>query len=311
MVVLSVSVITESREEVSGFDHDMQCTSPTRISVLKDGQEIDMFVPCGHCAACRIAKKREWTIRLLNEKSYWKESVFVTLTYNDENLPSDGGLHKEHLQGFFKRLRKCLGADKRIKYFACGEYGDRHGRAHYHAIIFGCGLGDSDKIAAAWPFGFTKVDLITMYRLQYVCGYVQKKLSGDARKAVYGSKQGPFQLQSQGLGRRYVEDNKRDLLHDGCIETFTGQKFGLPRYYRKVLGDEYDSERACEASFEARKATVRRHGGLAGDDTPSWLVDAEYYRLGMKYDSSLNRSRDVANESRMKKLEMSLERRKR
>lgn len=293
------------------YGFNVQCTSPTRISVLIDGQEKELFVPCGHCAACRIAKKREWTIRLLHEKSYWKKTCFVTLTYNEENLPDDRGLHKEHLQLFFKRLRRSLRDARRIKYFACGEYGDRFNRPHYHVIIFGCDCNDTDIIRTEWPFGFVKVDLVTMYRLQYVTGYVQKKLSGKYEKERYGNLQGPFQLQSQGLGARFALDNADELLDDGCCETWTGAKFGLPRYYRKKLGDRYNRDQAAAASFQARKDTVRRHGGLAESDTPDWLVEQEYYRLGMKEDSSLNRSRDVANTSRLQKLDMSLDRRKR
>ena len=307
MAVLGVSVITESREEEYGFD--VQCTSPTRISVVIDGEEKELFVPCGHCAACRIAKKREWTIRLIHEKGYWKDTSFITLTYQDDFLPRDGGLHKEHLQGFIKRLRRSLG-DRQIKYFACGEYGDRFGRPHYHAIVFGLSGEDRDKVQQCWPFGFTKLSAATIYRFQYVCGYVQKKLSGRASEEVYGSLQPPFQLQSQGLGIRYFNDHKDEILRDMACYTWTGASFGVPRYYRKKAGDEFDREQLASQSKENRRAIVRRHGVAVGPDTPDWLVDEQYYRLGMKEGSSLNRSREIADLTRRQKLEMSLDRRK-
>ena len=80
--------------------------------------------------------------------------MFLTLTYNDDNLPSDVGLHKDDLQRFFKRLRKALDT-KKIRYFACGEYGDTTSRPHYHAIVFGLGLNEIDKkyVTDAWPLG--------------------------------------------------------------------------------------------------------------------------------------------------------------
>lgn len=59
----------------------------------------------------------------------WKNASFVTLTYDNDSLPGDSGLHKEDFQRFMKRLRKYSGYD--LKYFACGEYGGRFKRPHY------------------------------------------------------------------------------------------------------------------------------------------------------------------------------------
>ena len=62
---------------------------------------------------------------------------FSLYTYSDDHLPDNGSLVVADLQKFFKRLRKqyakrntCI----KLRYYAC-EYGDRHGRPHYHAIV--------------------------------------------------------------------------------------------------------------------------------------------------------------------------------
>ena len=99
-------------------------------------------------------------------------SVFVTLTYDPENLPSDWSLQRpsrgekhdpegrplSDFQLFMRRLRKARSKD-RLKYYMCGEYGAvcRHdvnleekncvlgckvGRPHYHACIFNAGFPD-------------------------------------------------------------------------------------------------------------------------------------------------------------------------
>ena len=66
----------------------MQCTSPIRLYkgvnslVYPDG----LVVPCGKCLSCRIAKRREWTMRLWHELPYHQSSIFLTLTYDDDNL---------------------------------------------------------------------------------------------------------------------------------------------------------------------------------------------------------------------------------
>lgn len=67
-------------------------------------------------------------------------SCFVTLTYDDEHMPYGGDLHYRHFQLFLKKLRKRLG--RPVRYFMCGEYGDRLGRPHYHAILIGVEVAD-------------------------------------------------------------------------------------------------------------------------------------------------------------------------
>ena len=103
----------------------MNCTNPVNLN----GVELQ----CGKCIACRIAKSNEWGTRIYHELDYYPESCFLTLTYDEEHLPDDYGLHKKHLQDFFKRLRKNTG--KKIKYYAVGEYGENYDRPHYHCIM--------------------------------------------------------------------------------------------------------------------------------------------------------------------------------
>ena len=133
----------------------MQCINPVRITKGLDVTRFPdgLLVGCGKCVMCRIAKRREWTLRLIHESVYWEDSVFLTLTYSDDYLPKNGSLDKRQLQLFIKRLRKSLNG-RSIKYFACGEYGDNTERPHYHLIIFGISLcqEDKEKVMMAWPY---------------------------------------------------------------------------------------------------------------------------------------------------------------
>ena len=97
----------------------------------------------------RIARRQEWSMRVIHELAGYKDAVFLTLTYSDDHLPDNGSLVVADLQKFFKRLRKqyakrntCI----KLRYYACGEYGDRHGRPHYHAIVCGLSLRQRIKI---------------------------------------------------------------------------------------------------------------------------------------------------------------------
>jgi hypothetical protein len=61
-------------------------------------------------------------------------SAFLTLTYADKMLPADRSISVKHWQLFAKRLRKEVGP---FRFYHVGEYGEKKGRPHYHAMIFG------------------------------------------------------------------------------------------------------------------------------------------------------------------------------
>lgn len=251
----------------------MQCVKPI---LVPNGR-----FPCGKCIACRIQKSREWSSRLLHELNYWDSSCFITLTYEDEFLPADYSIHKEHLQLFFKRLRKRLGSRK-IKYFACGEYGDqaidkntglykyptRLGRPHYHAIIFGLSNTsklDKELIKDSWrfcqwsnfrddkAFGFVTYD-----SCRYVSDYIFKKYDKKKAEEIYISVgcEVPFRLVSQGLGLRFALDNAEQIKHFMRI-TVRGNVVKLPRYYVDKLGLEIVKDEDLE--HQQWSNYVRRH----------------------------------------------------
>ncbi|QCS36260.1 replication initiator protein [Capybara microvirus Cap1_SP_192] len=120
--------------------------SPVRLPYDDALFEDSDVIPCGKCIGCRLDYSRQWTTRLMLELPYHNEAWFLTLTYNDDVLPTnlvdvDGeikvthSLVKKDFQNFIKRLRNYF-PDKSISYYCCGEYGSRSFRPHYHAILF-------------------------------------------------------------------------------------------------------------------------------------------------------------------------------
>ena len=61
-------------------------------------------------------------------------------------------------------------------------------------------------------------------------------------KAEYGSKEPPFQLQSKGIGDRWITDHESVALVNGLIHS-KGKEIPIPRYYRKKLGNKLDKEK--------------------------------------------------------------------
>lgn len=235
----------------------MECLHP----FIHDG----VWLPCGKCLPCRIRKKREWIARLNYElSSFHGNALFLTLTYRDEFLPKTGDgvptLQKRDLQLFFKRLRKRL-KGRKIKYFACGEYGLKEnalkynsswrspeGRPHYHAIVFGVNLSDVPIIRDCWslddnadwrwdPINKSAVGFVERDSIGYVAGYVQKKMDkrkGSSVDDVLGL-QPPFQVQSQGIGYDYIDTHAVEILRDGFISD--GKHIiGLPQTLKRHLG---------------------------------------------------------------------------
>lgn len=243
----------------------MYCYQPFTIKVIQKGKSYkqDLQVPCGKCLGCRIAKRKEWSLRMLHELNYHKESVFLTLTYNDYYVPSTGSLNVAELQNFFKRLRKTLG-ERKIKYFACGEYGEQNWRPHYHAIVFGLGLTDYDKslVVDSWPY--CDWDNNTIYRnsfglaepdsIRYVAQYIDKKYSGDLEIEMYleNGLQPVFRLMSQGIGERYALENEQQMT-DLLYISHQGVKHSIPRYYIKKLELETDSIKKNAVFSEAEQ----------------------------------------------------------
>ena len=237
----------------------MECTNP--VNILSESIGKVLKVPCGKCTRCRIARTREWTVRIMHEANYHPKKIFTTLTFNNENLPLDQSIRRNELQKFIKRLRKRV--DRKIKYYACGEYGENGDRPHYHAILFSMSLKAEDQqaILDCWPYGFVKNGTVTYDSARYVAQYINKKLSGKQAKEQYGDREPPFCLMSKGLGKQYALDNRDQLIKNkGC--TIRGKQAGLPRYYMKVLDIDKDFfvEDAIKREKELEDYHAKREG---------------------------------------------------
>ena len=258
----------DHRVEVSGCD--MLCESPVRITKNLNPSEFPdgLLVPCGKCLLCKIHKRKEWSLRMLHELSYYDDSIFITLTYNDDHLPENNSLVKNDLVKFFKRLRRDLSRSEKprsIKYFACGEYGSEEftERPHYHAIIFGLSLSVYDKqlISSNWSYGFVSFGIAEADSIRYVAQYIDKKYYGDMEVEKYTNtgRIPVFKLSSLGMGKRYCEEHREQLTQLKHI-TLNGVKHSIPRYYLDKLG--LPREEMHQNAEEAEKDVVEYHTGV-------------------------------------------------
>lgn len=254
----------------------MMCYSPIRLDTnqyfLKHGVILShkkfFSVPCGKCLACLSQKAKEWTMRLSHEWYYYNEntSMFITLTYDNENIPSDYGLHKRDIQLFMKRLRKELDKENiKVKYFVAGEYGFQKKRPHYHMILFGMPNVSSELIRDVnkysvdyklkgqyklsrydrllwnkWKKGNIRIGYCSLQSLQYCSLYTLKGnhivINRKEYKELYG-KEKPYRAVSKGIGKRYVIENKLNLVENLKIN-YNGVDTSIPRSYLNWLEKE-------------------------------------------------------------------------
>lgn len=241
----------------------MACSNPIIIHNKKYNE--DFVVPCNWCLSCRIDRRNAWEDRITSEMK-GKPATFLTLTYDDEHLPAGDTLVKRDLQLFFKRLRRHLEyVDKKhnrpvrkIKYFACGEYGSSVkvqnialGRAHYHAILIGINPLDSGWfVEKIWQKGSTRSLPCQKGSVRYVLKYMDKQMSPSMSEAFYGDRQPPFLLCSQGIGKQYLIDNIDFVKEYGSYRS-KGILRPIPKYYKDLLRLRGDPEKSKRMWLES------------------------------------------------------------
>lgn len=233
----------------------------------ENGEYHDVItIPCGKCIGCRLDYSREWANRCLMEISTSKFPCwFLTLTYDDDHLPIGDNafptLVKEHASAFIKRLRRLYDYNydhDGVRFFLCGEYGEKYCRPHYHVIVFNmpaprdlsyvCNTGtgypcySSDEISSLWKNGFVMICQATWQTCAYVSRYVTKKHKG--KDSFYYKERGilpEFVNMSlkPGIGFQYLDENMDKILEYDTIILSDPEKgkveFTPPRYFTKMV----------------------------------------------------------------------------
>jgi hypothetical protein len=293
--------------------HPVECWYSTEGEALRfrrpgpgDGSWCHGTKDCMKCRGCLRKYAGEWAIRCVHESKCHSRSCFVTLTYDWDHLPVGGSLRKRDFISFIKRLRNAY-RDLRIRFFGCGEYGGRTGRAHYHICLFGVDFDDSVLAARSssgqdmmtsktldsiWGKGLATVQPLTEATAGYTAGYVMKKLDkasfrpGQDRawwmtKAPVREKEFIHMSRNPGIGQLWFERYhgdvfKRDAaskeLRDQVVmlnEKGSSRETCAPGYYMRLL------RKWCEDDYQEIKD--RRM-----DESLKTMADRTRKRLGVR-----------------------------
>lgn len=186
--------------------------------------------PCGQCLACRINDIRAWYVRSRFEikKPERPFQYFLTLTYNEENLPDDGLCRKVDIKSFLNNLNTSFSLH--IRYFATADYGSINNRAHYHVVLLSTKKITQSQVERIWKKGFVYLKSLNVNNLKYTLRYTIKK------RPLKTGENGFFRLVSKGWG-----DNVKDFYTGQEYFTFDGRKYGISPYLKQKLGVEKES----------------------------------------------------------------------
>jgi hypothetical protein len=228
------------------------CLFPVRAQKQDIGKpkldpEGDIFLPCGKCSECKSKRASEWAIRCKHEIACHDENCFITLTYDEEHLPSHL-IVKDEFQKFMKKVRKK--AKSKLKYIVSHEYGGKSGRPHHHVIIFGWSpnhqkflmaapqsgepLFTSTEISDLWKNGFHSIGEANEKTAYYIAAYSLKSSTHhvtDPDTGEYFKVSDSMNVSTRpAIGKEYFLNNIEQVLNTSTV---------LPRYYKKLLERDY------------------------------------------------------------------------
>lgn len=273
---------------------------------LPDHKQLQL--PCNQCVGCRLRRSAEWATRCMHEAKMHRYNSWLTLTYQDEHLPNrydtglthpktnkriySGTLDKHHPQKFFRALRKALSSKRartdltvlfeykdgsaamglrpipQLRYYYGGEYGEKYGRPHYHACLFGVDFNDkkhtattdagyklyeSQTLTKLWPHGQHTIGDLTWETAAYTARYIMKKITGQKQKNHYEKidhETGEIinampeyndMSRRPGIAHQWLQKYLTDVYpHDHVI--VRGNKTKPPRYYDKLYQPGHELE---------------------------------------------------------------------
>lgn len=284
------------------------------LETLSNGEHLE--ISCGQCIGCRLERSRIWAVRISNEASLYKDNCFITLTYSPEYLPSDGSLDVRHFQLFMKKLRKKYG---KIRFFHCGEYGERLGRPHYHACLLGFDFPDkillrttergdevfsSKSLDALWGMGRTEIGSVTFESAAYVARYITKKVTGKAAEEHYSrtdfdtgeiielKPEYTTMSRRPGIGEPWLKKFHADVYNWDQMVTRSGAVIPPPRYFDKRY-ELMNPEHMAKVKMKREQRDVNVYGTAENlrrtiDNTPERLEVRKTVKLAT-VNQTLNR----------------------
>ncbi|WNK14875.1 MAG: replication initiator protein [Microvirus sp.] len=291
----------------------MACYAPIKACQTDDGITIgyhdstgmegnNLLLPCGKCEGCLEDRGREWATRCTHEAQMHEHNCVLTLTYDEKNLPDNESLRHRDVQLFLKRQRQDIVRAQRpqsglqaaelpllidgdMKYFMCGEYGEKKQRPHYHVMLFGLDYNDKEKwsktprgnqlwrspyLDKKWGLGQALIGEMSWQSAAYITQYTIQKMTNTESKNTNKEREYHKMSRRPGIGRTWIEKYTEDVYPEGAVLLKTGNKIKTPRYYDNHYKNQEENE--YEKMKYEREQTAKKN---AKDNTPERLKDKQ------------------------------------
>lgn len=250
---------------VSSHNHPSGKTKFT-FDVAKSIDGKVMYIPCGSCDSCCMkqaaVKGFQSELEASMNGDYGDHNTYLTVTFDNEHLAPDLGLHHEDWQEFAQALRDKERSDAKkenrkpatIKFSMCGEYGKASARnnwiarPHFHAIIFNYKFDDvepestndfgqilysSESCATLWGRGNIKIGEVSSASANYVARHNDKKLTNGKNRILVDAE-----------GKRYMmiwnsNTGKRNRVRPEYSQSSNRPGIGK-KWYDKFKSDIYE-----------------------------------------------------------------------
>jgi hypothetical protein len=224
------------------------CTKPQYVYIRVGPKFERQDVPCRKCWACRKNRTNDLVGRTMADVLVHKWVQTLTLTYAPGHGLREKIIHKEDFQAFLKAFRHKFPC----RYVVAGEYGERKGRVHFHALLFGNGQeppGEHKTFQKFpnWPWGHVYVDKSPMdvRKIQYIVKYLTKKdepkRSAQPRSEWLSYSKKPILGHDyfQALARRFAEQKLVPYTMNYLPPSYDGkEKFSMYGAAQTVFFDE-------------------------------------------------------------------------
>lgn len=216
----------------------------------------------------------------------------ATVDNSRSNIQEQEELSKNDHQKFLKRLRDKIKTP--IRFYMCGEYGDKLGRPHYHYLIFGYDFPDktyfkkslsgtklyrSPLLEEVWTAGHAWIGELDYSTCAYVANYVLKKQTGELALEKYRrtdiagndywiTPEFNYMSRRPGIGYHWWNKFHNDVTSQDTVFR-NSSKTKPPRYYDKLLERQNP---ALHAEIKAQRLTKAAN---KEKDTPARLQAKE------------------------------------
>ncbi len=197
---------------------------------------------CRVCNECIATRRHGWVARAMAEKTQHPHTICLALTYDDttqENRDSAAMFCYADVRAFMKRLASaCRYIDPTaiVRFICAGEQGSRHGRCHWHLILYSTlDLTTVGQFSVRGNIVTDREEMVTVGKRKIRLNW---SLWGKGFVTVQEPDQGGMNyVLSYCLKDQFTVEKSRGTMRECSVESFATGLFRMSK--RPAIGEAY------------------------------------------------------------------------